>query len=166
MAPFSKDVRERLIIALTSELAGKEVADVVDGLSAIVDSGNISGSSSTFTGSLSGAVTSVGMVTSQVESYVGHLDAPTNKTYFLDFKAAFAGTLNSLDIGSISGTCTVDIKINGVAVTGLSAIAVSNSTPTALATALNAFAAGAQITIVISANSAATDLAFTLKYTR
>lgn len=166
MAPLSKDVRKRLIIALTSELAGKEVADVVDGISAIVDSGNISGSAATFTGSLTGAITSVGMATSQVQSYTGHIEAASNKIYFLDFKTAFAGTINRLDIACISGTCTVAIKINGTSITGLTAVAVSSVPATALATALNAFAAGQQVTLVISANSAAVDLAFTLKYTR
>jgi hypothetical protein len=63
----------------------------------------------------------------------------------------YAGIINTLKYFTGNGSFTVTYKINGVTVTGLSAVVVSSSTPaTATATALNAFPAGANVSVVIT----------------
>lgn len=145
---LSEEARKRLIIALASRIAGEELSGTID----------------THSEEIAQIFEEIDQI--QVESYTGHIEAASNKTYILDFKAAFAGTIQSLRIGTVSGTCTVAVRINGIPVTGISAIAVSSSPATALATALNSFVEGQQIILVVTANSSATDMAFTLKYTR
>jgi len=66
----------------------------------------------------------------------------------------YAGTVSTLKYFTGNGSFNVAIKINGVTVTGLSAVAVSSSTPaTATATALNVFAKGDNITAVITGST-------------
>jgi hypothetical protein len=66
----------------------------------------------------------------------------------------YAGTISTLKYFTGAGSFTVAIKVNGTTVTGLSAVAVSSSTPaTATATALNVFAAGDNITAVITGST-------------
>jgi hypothetical protein len=66
----------------------------------------------------------------------------------------YAGTINTLKYFTGNGSFTVAIKVNGATVTGLSAVAVSSATPaTATATALNTFAAGDNITAVITGST-------------
>jgi hypothetical protein len=66
----------------------------------------------------------------------------------------YAGTVSTLKFFTGNGSFNVAIKINGTTVTGLSAVAVSSSTPaTATATALNVFAKGDNITAVITGST-------------
>ena len=66
----------------------------------------------------------------------------------------YGGTISTLKYFTGAGSFTVAIKVNGTTVTGLSAVAVSSSTPaTATATALNVFAAGDNITAVITGST-------------
>lgn len=87
-------------------------------------------------------------------------------TYTLELFAAYAYTINQLKIISASGTCTVAVKINGVDVTGISAVAVSSTIATGTATAANTVAIGDKITLVTTSNSALTNLQASLKTTR
>lgn len=75
-----------------------------------------------------------------------------NDTVWLAYDAPYAGTVNSLTYLTGNGSFTANIQINGVSVTGLSAVAVSSATPaTASATAANTFTAGQRITAIITA---------------
>ncbi len=66
----------------------------------------------------------------------------------------YAGTISTLKYFTGAGSFNVAIKVNGTTVTGLSAVAVSSSTPaTATATAANTFAAGDNITAVITGST-------------
>ena len=66
----------------------------------------------------------------------------------------YGGTISTLKYFTGNGSFTVAIKINGTTVTGLGAVAVSSSTPaTATATAANTFAAGDNITAVITGST-------------
>jgi hypothetical protein len=66
----------------------------------------------------------------------------------------YAGIISTLKYFTGNGSFTVAIQINGATVTGLSAVAVSSSTPaTATATALNVFAKGDNITAVITGST-------------
>jgi len=80
----------------------------------------------------------------------------------------YAGTINTLKYFTGNGSFTVAIKVNGTTtVTGLSAVAVSSATPaTATATAANTFAAGDNITAVITGSTGApTDALLSLAVT-
>jgi hypothetical protein len=101
-----------------------------------------------------------------VDSINGFIEAAKDKTYILDQYAPTAYTINSLVIKTVSGTCTAAIKIDGTSVTSISAVSVTSSESTANATGANAVSAGNTVTLVISSNSAAADLSFTLRITR
>ncbi len=100
------------------------------------------------------------------QSWSGMIETPTDKSYTLDLYAAFAGTINSLKVITVSGTCTVAIKINGTSVTGISAVSASSTIATGTASTANTFEIGDKVTLVISSNSSSADLQFTLKYSR
>lgn len=96
----------------------------------------------------------------------GMIESPSNKTYTIDQYSIDARTLNTLAIKTSSGTCTVDIKIDGTTVTGLGALSISSVETIATASGLNTVAIGQTITLVVSSNSSSVDLVWTLKYTR
>lgn len=112
------------------------------------------------------------LVTADISNFVENLSLQDGgssvaaTTYTLELYAAYAYTINQLKIISASGTCTVAVKINGVDVTGISAVAVSNIIATGTATATNTVAVGDKITLVTTLNSALTNLQASLKTTR
>lgn len=101
-----------------------------------------------------------------VEALSGHIETAANKTYVLDLKAPYAYTVNSLAAKTVSGTCTAKLTIDGVDVTGITALAVSSSEDFDDASGANSVAIGNTLAMVISANSAALDLQFTVAITR
>jgi len=111
-------------------------------------------------------------VTADISNFVENLSLQDGgssiaaTTYTLELYAAYAYTINQLKIISASGTCTVAVKINGVDVTGISAVAVSSTIATGTATAANTVAVGDKITLVTTSNSALTNLQASLKTTR
>ena len=120
-----------------------------------------------------------GNVTGIVEEFTGSIETVANKTYYLDLKAAYGYTINTIYIQNMNiapGTCTAAIKINGAAVTfdisgggsGVTSIPVSGTIALATSTAATTRVAaiGDTLTLVITSNAAALDLAFTLKATR
>ena len=119
---------------------------------------------------LTGAVTSSGNATTLVGSVP--FSAPStvavgNATIYLMTKAAFGGTINSIQgAQTTSGSITLAIKINGTAVTGLSAISVTSTPGDTSASGGNTFAAGDIITAVTSGASSDLGLSFNLKITR
>jgi hypothetical protein len=77
-----------------------------------------------------------------------------NDTVYFAYDAPYAGTLNYLQYFAGTGSFTLSVQINGVSVTGLTALSVASATPAqANATGANTFAAGAHITGVITAAS-------------
>lgn len=101
-----------------------------------------------------------------IEVFTGHIETAANKTYVLDQAAAYAYTINTLKIIDTSGTVTAAIKINGTAVTSISAVSVSNSVATGTASGANTVAIGDLVTLVLTSNSTALDVTYTLKVTR
>ena len=77
----------------------------------------------------------------------------------------WAGTLTKLYGQSASGTCTLTLKKNGTAVTGISN-AISTTQTNSTATAGNVFALGDLLTPNIASNSACTNLSMTAIFTR
>lgn len=91
------------------------------------------------------------------------IEAPTAKSYTICQSATTAGTIQNLIAKLASGTCTLAVKINGVDVTGLAAVAVTSSESTTAATAANTVAVGDTITVVASSISSPADLSFVVE---
>lgn len=102
-----------------------------------------------------------------VDATSGMIEVAKNKSYVLMYKTAFPGTILSLQVVCDSGgTVTAAVKINGTAVTGISAVSVSSTPATATATAANTYAAGATVEITLSANASAKNVRWTLTMIR
>lgn len=98
----------------------------------------------------------------------GFIETAAVKSYTLDTSAISAYRIESITIKCSSGTATVSIEKNGVAMTGLSGISVSTTVATATATndGTNDVVAGNTLTLNITVNSSATDIEFTIKATK
>lgn len=110
--------------------------------------------------------TALGIDALKVDTISGAIRKAADGTYVLDLSAPFAYSITSLTIASASGTATAKVTIDGVDVTGISAVAVSSSEAVGTASADNAVAAGATVALVISSSAAAERVAFTLKILR
>lgn len=107
-----------------------------------------------------------GASTTQTGEFMsGFIASPSNKDYRIVVKAAHAGTITETTTRSASGTCTATFKINTTALGG-TANSVSSTEQSQAHSSANAFAAGDDIVITISANSSCVDMSFTIKYTR
>lgn len=97
-----------------------------------------------------------------------HDSAPVNGDviYWLP-KSQVAFTINGVyGVQTTSGTCTFVVKINGTAVTGLSAVAATSTSQDVAATAANTVAIGDTVTVEYSAASSPVNLRFNLRETR
>ena len=109
--------------------------------------------------------TGVIKATDDVVSISGHIFTAANKTYVLQLKSPVAWTINELAAKTASGTCTAKLQIETTDVTGITALAVSSTEDSDTATAANSVTAGNTVNLVISSNSTALDLVFTVKGT-
>ncbi len=100
------------------------------------------------------------------QSFTGHIEAGSDKSYTLDEYAAYPYTINSLVTKMASGTVSVAVKIGSTAVTGISSHSATSSQVTSTASAANSVVVGNRVTLVFSSSSSPVDFAFTLKYTR
>jgi hypothetical protein len=103
-----------------------------------------------------------------VEQICGHIETPSNKTYWPIVKSKVAYTINEITTDVDSGTISMELQIDGVAVTGCAAaqIAVTSTESDDTCTAANALSVGNDLTIVTTSNSSADDLRFCIKVTR
>lgn len=93
--------------------------------------------------------------------------APAVGTITWVSKSRVAFTIGGVyGVKTTSGTCTFAVKINGTAVTGLSAVAATSSTQDVTASGGNSVAIGDAITIEYTAASSPVNLCFTLEATR
>lgn len=99
------------------------------------------------------------------ETLNGVIEVPANGDYMIGLKMPFGGKITESVTRDVSGTCTATFKINGVAVDG-SANAVSSAEVGVAHAASNVWAAGDDLTITISANSAAFRMSWTIKFLR
>jgi hypothetical protein len=90
------------------------------------------------------------------------VEAPTAKTYVLALHAGVACTIDTLVAKTASGTCTINVRINGVSVTGLSAVAVSSVESSTNSSGANSVSVGDTIEFVVSSVSSPTDLQISL----
>lgn len=101
----------------------------------------------------------IGPAEGQVEVIKRTIDTVAVKTYVLDLKAQYPYTIYKF-IRQVqdSGSCTAKVQIDGVDVTGLTAMACDGTLRETLATALNVVPLGGKVTLVVTANSSALDL--------
>ncbi|MCK9457156.1 MAG: hypothetical protein M0R31_07660 [Candidatus Riflebacteria bacterium] len=98
-----------------------------------------------------------------------NIDAGTADTFVFDVMADVPFTINSIVLEVDNGTLTgIAVKINGVAVTGLSSVTATTTAARTNATAANVVAAGDKITFEITTGytGAPTKLIGKLSYTR
>lgn len=113
-----------------------------------------------------------GQTPSQIKDLLSHefisgqIELAQNKVYTLDLYAIDERDISFVVIKTTSGTCTAAVKIDGVSITGMSAISVTSVESIANASALNSMASGQTLTLEISNASSPADLVFTLKYER
>lgn len=93
-------------------------------------------------------------------------DAPEDQEYTLVYKAPYAFTINSLDTALESGTCTLQVLVNGVAVGNMNAIAVTAANSHVNAAVPNVVNEGDTLSIVVSSTSSAVGLSLSLSATR
>jgi len=95
------------------------------------------------------------------------LSAGANATYPLDSGAGFAYTITKLKSAAVAtGSISAAIQINSVNVTNLSAVSITGVAADTSATGANTVAVGNRVTVVLSSNSSATNVEFTLVATR
>jgi hypothetical protein len=101
-----------------------------------------------------------------VDSYNVLIELAKDKTYTIDQYAPGSFTINSIAVKTSTGTCTVDVLREGVGVSGIYGVSASTSEATANATGNNSVSAGETVAFVIRSNSAAENVAATIKITR
>lgn len=101
-------------------------------------------------------------ISGQVNGTVG------NGTISICQRIPYALRIDSVDLSTNTGTCTVAVQMGGVNVTSLDAIAVTSTPGNTSATGANNASVGTTnaISLVITGASNATNLAFTLNCTR
>lgn len=92
-------------------------------------------------------------------------ETPTNKTYTLVLKARFAVTVTELTAKMTSGTCSIQLTIDGTNVTGGS-LAVTSAEASSACTAANVVAVGQTLAVVVSSVSSPVDLQIDIGGTR
>lgn len=103
-------------------------------------------------------------VSTSIGAISGFIEYPSNKDYMIVIKAPYGGTITETTTRSTSGTCTATFKINTTALGG-TANSVSSVEQSQLHSSSNVFAAGDDIVITISSNSACLNMSFTIAYT-
>lgn len=101
----------------------------------------------------------------QTDFISGLIKTLGNQDYRLVVNIPYGGTVTRATTRSASGTCTATFKINASALGG-AANAVSTSEQEQAHASSNAFVAGDDIVVTVSANAACTDMSFTLEFTR
>jgi hypothetical protein len=103
---------------------------------------------------------------SQTAEFIsGYISVPANQDYRLIVKSPHAGTITETTTRCVSGTCTATFKVNTTALGG-TANSVSSSAQSQAQSSTNTFAAGDDIVVTISSNSACIGMSFTIKYSR
>jgi hypothetical protein len=104
-------------------------------------------------------------VKTQTDFISGLIPLPVDSSYKLILKAPYAGTITEITTQSVSGTCTATFKINTTALGG-TANSVSSTEQSQAHASANAFVAGDDIVLTVSANATCVDMSFTIKFTK
>jgi hypothetical protein len=101
-----------------------------------------------------------------IEQITLHNVLPANGTITLILSSYIAMTVNEITVVTSGGTLTLEFQINGVDITGLSAVAVTSSPQVVTASGANVITAGQKLTMIISSVTSAADLQLVMKLTR
>ena len=96
------------------------------------------------------------------DAYTGQIETAADKTYTIDPGAVSARTITGFYIKSASGTCTANLKVGTDVV---KAASVSSSSGDQSSLANTSVAVNDVITLVVSSNSSALDVIFSVEYT-
>lgn len=99
------------------------------------------------------------------ECISGLIVTPADGDYRIVVNAPHGGTITNVTTISASGSCTLTVKINTTPLGG-TANSVSTSEQSQAHASSNTFAAGDDIVLTVSSNSACSKMTFTIKYTR
>lgn len=113
------------------------------------------------TGSVTAADARKALGVTNTGSYTGQIETAADKTYTLDPGVVAARTITGFYIKSDSGTCTANLKV-GTDVVRTASVSTSSGDQTPLA--YTEVAVDDVITLVISSNSSATDVTFSVEY--
>ncbi len=101
------------------------------------------------------------------EVFVGHLVVVVADTLTFDQSAAYAYNIDTMIAVTSAGSIDVTVQIDGVTVTGMSAVTVDSTEDTLTASALRSVAIGQKVTVIFASPSGGpADFAFTMKITR
>ena len=96
-------------------------------------------------------------------AYTGQIETAAVKTYTIDPSAVHARTVTAFYARSGAGTCTATLK-NAAATVGTVSVTTSSGLAASIANA--SVLVDGLITVVVSSNSAATDVVFAVEYTQ
>ena len=96
------------------------------------------------------------------DAYTGMIETAADKTYTIDPGAVSARTITGFYIKSASGTCTANLKV-GTSVVKAASVSSSSGDQSSLAN--TSVSVNDVITLVVSSNSSATDVIFSVEYT-
>ena len=97
------------------------------------------------------------------DNYTGQIETAADKTYTIDPSAVHARTVTAFYARSGAGTCTATLK-NAAATVGTVSVTTSSGLAASIANA--SVLVDGLITVVVSSNSAATDVIFSVEYTQ
>ena len=109
--------------------------------------------------------TEYNLTANSVENIAGHIETAANKTYYVVSYSGYSGTITDVITECDSGTCTATVKINGVSLGG-TANSVSSTEQLQAHVTSNTIAVGDTITFVITSNSSALEVRFTILVSR
>lgn len=90
-------------------------------------------------------------------------EQPTNDSYVICRKLpARSGSLNSIAYATDSGSCTINVTIDGTSVTSWSSLSVTSTEGTTASTGNETFSGGETLRIVVSSNSSADMLSISI----
>lgn len=95
-----------------------------------------------------------------------HIIGVENKTYTLELRSRYAYDIEDIIYKTNAGTCTVAVKIDGTDVGGLSAVSVTSTESIRASTTGKSVPTGADVTLVVSNISGATDLIINVWHNR
>lgn len=121
----------------------------------------------TTTGSTNVTLPTSGTLATNAQPFGGSflIETPANKTYVVLLKARHGFTITEVTAKTASGTCSVQVTIDGTNVTGGS-VSVTSTEASSTATAANVVSTGQDVAIVVSSNSSAADLVVSIGGTR
>jgi hypothetical protein len=98
------------------------------------------------------------------DAYIGHIETPTARTYYLDISAPTARTITRLDFKTSAGTVDVTVT-NGVGTVYTADGLGTTQTTVTSGLSNTSVSLGASITLVVDAVSTPADLWFSIRYT-